>query len=213
MKKLVWLMFVFSCARLAHVEPQPRGFTAATLTSVEVVSHCAGKVGRHGHGVIISERHVITAQHVVRCAELPTVRVTFATKGGLKTLRMAVTREDPDADIARLEILSAERFQLNVAPPKLWPVDSLPTNEYACAWTPGSTIKYGKCGFVGVDPTMINLMVAEYGDSGAGVYTQGLDTTRGVWTGMEGYLIGIIIRDGGDFIRIAPIDVSWLEGT
>lgn len=211
----LFVLVMVGCVRLPHVEPAPRSEVAQYLTSVKVEVDCDGSSamfwseGRSGTGVIISERHVLTAQHVVACPAIPNVHVTFATSDGPKRLRMYVIKEDPDTDIAKLEIGSAENFHLNVPPPALWEGDGDLGGEGACAW-PDRTI----CGIVTFENnTAIFGMNAEKGDSGAGVYLNGLNYSTGKYTTHAGLLFGLVIRKGDGYTRITRVSPVWLEGT
>jgi hypothetical protein len=214
MKTLLCLVLT-ACIHLPHIDPAPREHVDALLTAVELDVWCGdiASGGRSGSGVIISERHVLTAYHLVKCAEIPTVKAHYTNASGEHTLTLVVTREDPDADIARLEIFSAEHFRAEIAPPALGDAVS---NEMACAYPSGTQHYQAVCGVVSSDATLVRGMATVHGDSGAGVYASGLSLDDGgQYTGKGGKLIGIVVRaaDDGSYTRIAPVDASWLEGT
>lgn len=84
--------------------------------------------GGIGSGVIIDARHVLTASHVVGIATTenhwrpcPYLGAFDVTTPKGKRLRMVVVREDDDADLALLEIASADSFG-PIAPPIIGPV-------------------------------------------------------------------------------------------
>lgn len=64
--------------------------------------------------VVTDERHMLTAYHAVKCPTFPTV-YAFLSDG--RRINMAVDREDPEHDLARLTMTSADRFHLDIAPP------------------------------------------------------------------------------------------------
>jgi hypothetical protein len=210
------LLMLLGCVRLPYVEPAPRGGADAMRTDVRVVSYCGNNTPRQGHGVVVSERHVLTVHHVVQCAYIPRVRVTFMRNGREETLRMNVIREDEGADLAKLEISSAERFHLNVPPPALFPINDTPTNEIACLG--GWSGDWSQCGVVAMMPHIILYMVVKPGDSGSAVYTKGFDFEQQKSTNKDGYLIGIVTGRGEawvdgslePFTVVTPIDASWL---
>lgn len=196
MKITAALPLLGACVSLPHVDPDPRTVTEAGLTAVRVRAQCSwdfDKPVRYGTGVMISERHVLTAQHVVECPDIPDVHVGLSSG---RVLRMVVTEEDRVADISRLEILSADRFRVDVAPPTLGYPRVWDDSCAALAWPYGSHA----CGpYMGDDIVSIPL---KKGSSGAGVYTQ------------HGHLIGIVIRgDGESYTRISPVTAKWLSGT
>jgi S1-C subfamily serine protease len=91
----------------------PRAPTAQAAAAVEVDSHCNLELLDEvlvdtywsGSGVQIDRERVLTAQHVVRCPAIPTVRIVYAD-GHSRAMR--VEREDPDSDLALLVTASAE---------------------------------------------------------------------------------------------------------
>lgn len=215
LRRLALFVLLFGgCVRLDHVEPKPRTEIAQLLTSVSLNVQCGNGEfwadNKSGSGVVISERHALTALHVVACPMIPNVHVTFVTGNGLKTLRMYVIKEDEDQDIAKLEIASAEYFHFNVPPPSLWTeADGNAEGEGACAYPD----RGGLCGIVDTDNTVIKGMSAQRGDSGSAVYTQGLNYTTEQYTGKWGLMLGLIIRKGDGYTRIARVTPEWLEGT
>jgi hypothetical protein len=215
MTRLLLTLLLVGCVNLPYVPPAPRPYNAALKTDVEIISYCGNKVPRQGRGVIISERHVLTAQHLVDCAFIPKVKVNFIRGGRQETLRTYVIKEDAEADIAKLEIASAEHFGLNVPPPALITLGDTSTGEFAC------NAAQEKCGVVHRDTTVILHMPSVHGDSGSAVYAMGLNMygeLGAMNTGKEGLLLGIVSASGtvtvddaqGPYTRIAPVDASWL---
>ncbi len=190
---LKYLVILLVACRLPHVDPELRPGWAQRTTDVRVTSSC-DEYGNSGtsSGVIISERHVLTAAHAVGCSTIPTVRVHLSTG---RTLRVVVERDDilfgGGDDVARLEIASAERFGLTHIPPPV--LDTLHGGETVC-------LPNG-CGRLWpYDPEMIQ--VGSFpGDSGTAVYN------------VEGALIGLVVRSDGVWTRIQPLTPYWLEGT
>lgn len=204
--KLVSLAVVASalsaCVHLPRVAPAPRTEAERTLTTVRIESSCGGFVddGDHvGTGVIISERHVLTAAHVVACSSIPVVHVTYRQNGKTKRQRMVVTREDSDRDVARLELASADRFRLNVAPPVVRTPDP---GQRVCAELPRLMGIDASCGSIVSDWSVARKMSTRPGDSGAPIF----DDT--------GTLVGLVSASGistanHPYTRIALLDDSW----
>lgn len=197
--KPVWLFILVAillsgCVRLAHVEPQPRYYYDAQDTVVKIYSWCGGKASE-GSGVIISERHVLTAAHVTACHDIPVVYVSL-TNGDIH--RTYVTREDEARDISRLELAHAGRFGLNIAPPTLHPSEGF--NPEVTDYVTIYRFNYLPETVERVTPTLLAAR-ANKGDSGTPVY----DT---------GNLVGLVISDiDGKYTRITLIAHSWLSGT
>lgn len=185
------VLFLVACASLPHVEPQSRSHADQLATVVTVESYCGG-IHHKGTGVVISERHVLTAYHVTKCHVIPKVNVTLR---GNVTHMMYVTKENEKQDIARLELAHAGRFRLNVAPPKLAPYYARP-NDSVCAFTRRGThcaVRLGPNTFAG------QLIP---GDSGSPVYD-------------DGYLAGLVTRISKEknMTIMTIVTSNWLEGT
>jgi S1-C subfamily serine protease len=121
------------CAGYDRLPRTPRHLETQSDTVVRVETFCVtddpflggatiGFLTSMGSGVILDARHVLTAQHVIACPYLPDVHVV--TVSG-KRLRVVVTRENSDGDLALLEIASAEHFVgadgRDIAPPVIGP--------------------------------------------------------------------------------------------
>lgn len=196
----VFLLGLGACAGIPHVDPAPRDAIVQGQTVVRVESRCGDDTiwssGHIGTGVVISERHVLTAEHVVACPMIPVVHVTLANGD---RHRMYVTREDETHDIAKLELAHAGRFGLDIPPPKLagpW-VPSKVYRDYLCAVLPDEP---AQCA-ARLENDLFEATM-EHGDSGAPVY--------------DGpYLVGLVIRDVQlqSATRMTIVDATWLEGT
>ncbi len=191
-----------ACVHLPRVAPAARTEAERTLTTVRIESSCGGFVDGAEHtgtGVIISERHVLTAAHVVACSEIPVVHVFYSHAGKTKRQRMVVTRADHDRDVARLELASADRFRMNVAPPVVRAPDP---GEHVCAELPRLSGVDAACGSIASEWTVARTMSTRPGDSGAPIFDQG------------GTLVGLVSASGTStaqrpYTRIALIDDSW----
>jgi hypothetical protein len=198
------LLVLGACVHLPHVDPKPRNEDQRMRAAVLIESYCSFGYpqARLGSGVVISERLVLTAAHIVECPVIPRVYIT--THNGNRH-RAVVDREDRNADIARLEIAHAGRLDVGIAPPELVGPWDHPTEvvDYLCAYPPHEPTACGPR--LSDDLFKVHL---KRGTSGSGVYDRG-------------YLVGIVIRTVSfdreqDFhvgTRIAIVTPSWLEGT
>lgn len=205
---IVTIFVVLSCAP-PHVAPLPRGIDTVKASTVLVESSCYQSdewptewlPGRSGTGVVISERYVLTASHVVSCPFSSSVRVTL-----MDGRRFSAVVESDDAvfgsglDIARLKITSGQ-LNLHIAPPALATVRSFDDVYYAATLR---GLVYGA-----YDPYFYFMRInTRSGDSGAGIYSD------------LGQLIGIVVSSGefdhdgtGVVTGFVPVDSRWLEGT
>jgi len=198
MLKILIALVLCACVRQPHVDPAPRSEVDASRSVVLVESSCgaddeASWGSEHrGTGVIISERYVLTAAHVTACPEIPVVHVTFR---GVRW-SMHVEREDIRADVARLEIATAERFHLDVPPPELAPIETETVFAHVLGrWGESSR------GSTSETSTLVRHMITIHGDSGAPVYNT------------AGQLVGLVTAGNGIDTTIAPVGMTWLEGT
>lgn len=205
-KLLPVAMLCIGCMHLPHVDPQPRLPAQANRATVAVEVQCGEGWGvdriervdwtadKFGTGVAISERHILTAAHVVSCPVIPNVHVITADG---RRLMARVERDDATfgagRDLARIYTL--EDMGLGIAPPQL-------SDEFGMvtAYMRGGRQATGEYSpFV---PTDVALgMHTRAGDSGAAVYDE------------RGALIGIVTRSGEDHTVFEPVDSTWLEGT
>lgn len=198
MMKLMLVVLISACS-LPYVKPQPRTPEVAQRAVARLDIRCEsdGQVYREpafATGVVISERHILTAGHAVVCPVLPKIKATFYD-GHWE--RMYVERDEfsygDGRDIARLKLHSNSGFNLNIPPPTLHefgngPAIAAVANRRPEAWYPMSD----------APPTVIPNMITRAGDSGAGVY-------------VRGKLLGIVTRSGDAHTRIEVIDGSLLE--
>lgn len=188
----LFLIPLAACINLPHVDPQPRTLSdqEKTVVSLEVV--CGFNVAG-GTGVIISERHVLTAYHVTDCPTIPSVRVKMYDG---TAHNMVVSKENEKQDIARLELNHAGRFNLNIAPPQLTPYYPR-ENDTVCAWTRRNTVHCGPR----LGPNAIAGQMKP-GDSGSPVYD-------------GGYLAGLVTRNlkEKNVTIMTIVTNDWLEGT
>jgi len=105
--------------------PRDRAHREAALVKLEVRcgdlpagGELVAASGRALYGVMVGPRHALTAWHGVACADIP--RVVATLSDGHRVF-MAVEKEWPDDDVARLVVATAEWFEIappTVAPPK-----------------------------------------------------------------------------------------------
>jgi hypothetical protein len=202
---LAWILA--ACASIPVVPAQPRGYAERERAAVRVDVACNvyglpgfddqphfddGTLLHVASGVVIDERHALTAAHVVACPTLPGVVLT--TYDG-RHLIAVVTHEDTKADVAVLELATADRMHLDVAPPEL---GVAVVGEPVCA-EPSYPARITTCGPVlatdARSPGRIHVaMDGGAGNSGAGVY----DT--------RGRFLGLRIQHAGDvWVGVAPI--------
>lgn len=210
---LLLLLSLAACFPLQHVDPAPRAAGAQDGTVVRVDVDCSEpapfktgdpddprapdpdivwRVG-YGTGVVVSEKHVLTAAHVVFCPVIPTSWITLPDGRRFQAdVTIDAAMFGDGTDIARLELVGdADRFNLGVAPPALGR-----EGDHACILT----LRGRACGRLHgmyVDaPTYP-------GDSGSPVY----DT--------RGHLVGLAVAGDAThtttrFVRVTP---WWLKGT
>lgn len=206
---------VLAGCRLPHVDPVPRPPGVAEDAVVALTVGCEFDVedvwmsammdtSMRATGVIISERHVLTAAHAVRCPNIPIVHVALADG---RRLRTVVERDDAmfggGTDVARLEIASALNFDLNIPPPALRFNVGSGESETVCAAVIRARGVTWTCGTYTAPSNKVYGMHVDFGDSGAGVYD------------IYGQLVGIVVRKAVDdsFAVVQPIGPYWLEGT
>lgn len=228
MKKIILIAALLTCAcvRLPHVIPAPRNADVARRAIARVYVTCSDvdmlspeynsdipgvratapsiewAPPAAGTGVVISERHVLTAAHVVRCPVIPSVTVLLSDG---RIVPMEVERDDAmfggGQDVARLEVTSAENLGMYIAPPALAPDGTAWVHGYD-EWCAETT--HGRsCG----SPGDASEHSAEFeattrkGDSGSGVYD------------LRGRLVGLVSSGNGVSTTLVRVGAYWLEGT
>ncbi len=220
MTKLSLILLVLtSCVSLPHVNSATRSPSAARRATVAIQTGCAESHpldpgmtpglpnphqewptidygGHTGTGVVISERHILTAYHVISCPIIPTIHLALPNG---KIMRAAVLREDADNDLALLEVISADNLELGVPPPILGHVN---TQEIGAAqWCAQGLMAEEHCGTL----LSLGMQTATYagrtrpGDSGSGVYDE------------EGALVGVVTAGTRTATKVARVDPTWLE--
>lgn len=202
------------CIRLQHLEPVPRSAEDQQRAAVRLQVSCVEDMGmdpnnptnwvppRVGSGVIISERHILTAYHVVSCPALPRVLATLVDG---RQFTMWVIKEEPhhipfmsDDGIAELEIGGIDWFGMDIRPPRLGPASDWHIDEVLCA-EPAFPRHEDVCGFGNGHLTFG--AKSRIGNSGAGVY----DTA--------GQLVGIEDSGTDDSTHYFHVEAPWLKGT
>lgn len=217
------LLLLTACVHLPHIDPESRTPDQEAMTVVHLEVSCTdpnpfktGEPGdphaldpdidwgsKSGTGVIISERHVLTAAHVVQC---PTIPVVIATLPDGRWQFMDVVRDDAmfgnGDDLARLEIASADTFHIRVAPPRLvswWNRPGPGTGMFIPLFR-REPVRGLYRGYRGI----VDGATTRHGDSGAPVYDA------------NGDLVGLVVAGpaDGSYTKFFPIlDDSWLAGT
>lgn len=192
MRALV-LALLCACVHFPAMEPESRDYHARDRAAVVMESHCGDAYlsgnSRTASGVVISERHVLTAAHVTSCVALPAIRV-WLDEG--TSHRLVVVDEDLDADIALLEVAHAGNFERGFVPPALSDSDAsvgcvvakFPRDEVTCGPIDGDLLR----------------VPSRRGNSGAAVYDD------------EGNLIGVVSRGTRAYTRVARVTAKWLRG-
>jgi len=195
------------CAHYPRVPAEDRPLDRQQASAVMIEMFCvaddpfgSGEVihmrSGHGSAVLLDARHMLTALHVVACPYLPDVHATLASG---KRLRVVVSREWRDRDLALLEIASAEALA-GIKPPRLALAVEGATACTSVAWPE----RGGNCGAIeAVYPvtcqtagggTWCHSMRAPLrvtpGNSGGGVYVDGA---------LVGVVTGYQTRDGVDY--------------
>lgn len=205
MKLLIAILLCAACNTLPHVEPAPRAPHSRDVATVRVVADCVSEMPgsesiewspeKIATGVVVSEAHVLTAEHAVFCPTIPSAEVWLDPD---RRFRMDVIHDDVmfggGADIAELRAIGElDRFGLHVAPPKL---GRAAIDDVVCV---APYLRPESCGVIdGRDQIVVEM---RHGDSGAPVYNA------------AGELVGIVSRGGEGHTLYAPIDARWLEGT
>lgn len=207
-----------ACIRLAYVAPlsrlQETQAAAVVRIGVSCVDHGPQDLSAvavrpaddgaimwrpyaEGTGVVVTERHVLTAAHVVDCPVPPAVTLLLADG---RRFSAVVVRDDArfgdGRDVALLEIATAERFGLGIAPPNVGAL----AGELCLSLARGRT-----CGErAPVDSTTRGVVVIDaatrHGDSGAGVYNA------------DGELAGIVVSSGTadahEYTGVLPVTLA-----
>lgn len=209
---LVFALMPALLATCAHAPgpSYPRSSTAQAAAAVAVQSECRSPFGSDGgvlsetlwgSGVVIDERHVLTALHVVWCPAVPRIRVYFADG---RSRAMVPLREDRVADLAMLDAASLEPLPGGPPPtfgarPDVGATVCAATAIPARAWSCGSVVSHERPADSDVRHTAPTLP----GNSGSGVY-DGAGRLVGIVTalrtdGSGGYFVSLASRDG--FLR------------
>ena len=211
------LLLCAACVSLPHLDPAPRTEKSERADVAAIYSYCSEANpldpglsdlvphqtwpsvdwGSHsGTGVVVSERHIVTANHVVECPIIPVVIVVLAN--GRRTAA-DVTSIDRDADTARLEMSFADNFGIGAVPPALATPHDLHVGDKLCTYAWGRA----SCGeYLGPHDGRGYLEAATGpGWSGAPVYTS------------DGRLAGIVLGGSAEQTRFAFSSASWLSGT
>lgn len=182
------LCALLACGSLPHVEPKARDAHTAARAAVDIHVECEPyRDPSRGRGVLISERHILTAAHLVRCPDHPVVRVTLYDGRSMRAYvqRDEATFEGKRDGLARL--VAVEPLRRFIAPPEIGGSDRWFTIARRSGTVSGD--RHAIAHFFGP------------GDSGAAVYTS------------SGLLVGILLGGSSTDLEIAPVDPTWLEGT
>lgn len=178
------VVLIAACTGTRWTRPSLRPHLVQQEAAVTVKVWCdnldEGEFGelKAGSGVIVDSRHVITAEHVVRCDKSPVVRVVLTD--GTANL-MKVSRLDPGADLAILELLEAGEFKTKSVRPI---VGKARVKDYVCSAVafPKWRWNCGQINTIFAMPYSDVMFDAEtvQGNSGSGLYNS------------RGQLIGIV---------------------
>lgn len=156
-------------------QARPRNSAEQQMAAVKIVTSCENEYeGRAGSGVLVSSWQVVTALHVVDCqSNIPVIHVI--TQYG--RWRMAPEKEWRSADVARIQLFSADSLSPSLAPPALGAKPQYDDLLYMQAAHPqrreevgvaGGWTYYGKNG--GLTGWFAYSVRSEEGNSGSGIY-------------------------------------------
>lgn len=179
---LFFLTMMCGCVHLPHVDGLARALPDQQRATVKVQTLCiAGDpwtpesrftiMAMSGSGVVIDDRHVLTAAHVVDCGGFDSsIYVTFSNG---KRWRVENDRLDRGNDMARLEDPTAGNFNLGIAPPVLGTDPQFGDDMCSAFAVPKLG---GSCGHL-IAPDMPGRYTFDapthHGNSGGGVYSGG----------------------------------------
>ncbi len=176
------------CSLMPHVEPHARSMPDMLKAAARIQVDCTvGDPFEHGNdfdisvgfgsAVVTDERHMMTAWHVIKCQTFPTV-YAFLSDG--RRIGMLVDKEDQQHDLARLRVMSDDRFHLDIAPPAIGKRPAIGETICSMATTPAWRWSCGEVGQSVSVPFAKNGENSTYdveakldtklGNSGAGVY-------------------------------------------
>lgn len=194
MRWLLILSLIACKSAVPNTPPDYRDSYEELKAAVTIKSVCDG-VEHTASGVILSERHILTAAHAVSCAYIPVVHARLYN-GDVH--RLYVIEESSRQDLAKLEVAHAGLFGVYLAPPLL-ETEWFPFQEtdYACVY-PGS-------GGFSCAMRLRRYVYGDrlnHGDSGSAVYDNGM-------------LVGLVSKDLPEInaTQLTPVDSHWLEGT
>ena len=206
---ILLIMSMFGCMRINRAPAEYRLMPDQDATTVRVEVWCisgdpwegdvegVGLRGRTGTGVIINDRNVITANHVIKCDNAQaSVRITLANG---ERYRMNVTREDPGHDMALMELSTAERFS-HARPPV---IGQIIPGSAVCS-SVASPRREHHCGVIlgiGVYPGNVHHTASTMsGNSGGPAYSA------------DGKLIGIVTSKASDGLSgwFSAIPDGWM---
>lgn len=190
---LLVLPLLISCISIPRVPPDIRLAPEQIATAVLVATDCVAEDGfsgalsfdnsGKGSGVIISERHVLTAAHAADCkgTVLPMSRVRLPDG---RQFRMVIDKIDHDLDLARLELASADTFKMKIPPPK---VGRIPVKDDPVCMATGMPKRGWNCGPMietrGINRVILHAASTTMGNSGSGLY-DGDGNLVGIVTGV-----------------------------
>lgn len=193
------------CVHLPHMDAKTRTLTDQQRAVVLVHTLCITgdpwterfvMAIKTGSGVVIDDRHILTANHVVDCGLGDSIITVFFSNG--KKWHVEFDKQDREHDLGRLQSSSAENFGLNLPPPIL----GTPLIGDSVCTAVAYPERGGHCGYLlpSYYPGKLQYgAVTAHGNSGGALYSDGK------LVGIVTNLLGTVDAPSGDVGLASPV--------